>query len=136
MKFVLTMIKYTIQEITDWVLSFSLLEIVTQKECFFCFIWILKVSLRLTLIQKEGLHPLRWLLLIRVLWLWPFRVYTREQLAKGRFFEVLQNYMQNKNEGNENKIMFRNLNCIKDKIDRGGENLKKAFIGLVKIHRE
>ena len=44
--------------------------------------------------------------------------------------------MQNKNEGNENKIMFRNLNCIKDKIDRDGENLKKAFIGLVKIHRE
>ena len=37
------MIKYTIQEITDWVLSFSLLEIVTQKECFFCFIWVLKV---------------------------------------------------------------------------------------------
>ena len=27
---------------------------------------------------------------------------TREQLARGRFFEGLQNYMENKNEGNEN----------------------------------
>ena len=28
---------------------------------------------------------------------------TREQLARGRFFEGLQKYMQNKNERNENK---------------------------------
>ena len=34
------MIKYTIQEIIDWVPSFSLLEILIQKECFFCFIWV------------------------------------------------------------------------------------------------
>ena len=27
----------------------------------------------------------------------------REQLVRGRFFEGLQNYMKNKNEGNENK---------------------------------
>ena len=47
---------------------------------------------------------------------------TREQLARGRFFEGLQNYMQNKNEGNENKIMLKNLNCIMDKIDSDGEN--------------
>ena len=39
-----TMIKYTIQEIIDLAPSFSLLEIVTQKECFFCFIWVFKVS--------------------------------------------------------------------------------------------
>ena len=38
------MIKYTIQEIIDWVPSFSLLEIAIQKECFLCFIWVLKVS--------------------------------------------------------------------------------------------
>ena len=30
--------------------------------------------------------------------------------------------MQNKNEGNENKIMFGDLNCTMDKIDRDGEN--------------
>ena len=32
------------QEIIDWDPSFSLLEIVIQKECFLCFIWVLKVS--------------------------------------------------------------------------------------------
>ena len=40
----------------------------------------------------------------------------------GRFFEGLQNYMQNKNEGNESKIMLGDLNCSMDKIDRDGEN--------------
>ena len=40
----------------------------------------------------------------------------------GAFFEGLQNYMQNKNEGNENKIMLGDLNCTLDKIDRDGEN--------------
>ena len=38
------MIKYTMQEIIDWAPSFSLLEIAIQKECFLCFIWVLKVS--------------------------------------------------------------------------------------------
>ena len=37
---------------------------VTQKDCFSCFIWVLKVSLRLTLIQKPGLCHLRLLLLM------------------------------------------------------------------------
>ena len=40
----------------------------------------------------------------------------------GRFFEGLQKYMQNKNEGNENKIMLGAVNCTMDKIDRDGEN--------------
>ena len=30
--------------------------------------------------------------------------------------------MQNKNEGNKNKIMLGNVNCTIDKIDRDGEN--------------
>ena len=30
--------------------------------------------------------------------------------------------MQNKNEGNENKIMLGVLNCTMDEIDRDGEN--------------
>ena len=38
------------------------------------------------------------------------------------FFEVLQKYMQNKNGGNENKIMLEVLNCTMDKTDRVGEN--------------
>ena len=37
-------------------------ELVTQKDCLSCFIQILKVSLRLTLIQNGGLCPLRGLL--------------------------------------------------------------------------
>ena len=41
---------------------------------------------------------------------------------RGRFFEGLQNYMQNKNEGNENKIMLGDLNCTMDKINRDCEN--------------
>ena len=47
---------------------------------------------------------------------------TKEQLARGHFFEGLQNYMQNKNEGNENKTILRDLNFTMDKIDRDGEN--------------
>ena len=49
---------------------------------------------------------------------------TRERLAWGerRFFEGLKNYMQNKNEGNENKIILGDLNCTMDKIDRDDEN--------------
>ena len=30
--------------------------------------------------------------------------------------------MQNKSERNENKIIFEDLNCTMDKIDRNGEN--------------
>ena len=52
---------------------------------------------------------------------------TREQLVKRRFFERLQNYMQNKNKENENKIMLGNLNCTMDKIERDGENKKQRL---------
>ena len=47
---------------------------------------------------------------------------TREQLARGRFFEGLQNHIQNKNEGNENKIIFGDFNYTMDKMDRDGKN--------------
>ena len=47
---------------------------------------------------------------------------TREQLDRGRFFEGLQNYMENKNKGNENKIILEDFNCTMDKINRDGEN--------------
>ena len=40
-------------------------EIVTLKKCFSCFIWVLKLSLRLTLIQNGGLCPLRLLPLMK-----------------------------------------------------------------------
>ena len=38
------MIKYIIKEVIYWAPSFFLLEIAIQKKCFFCFIWVLKVS--------------------------------------------------------------------------------------------
>ena len=47
---------------------------------------------------------------------------TREQLDRGRFFEGLQNYMENKNEGNENEIILGDFNCTMDKMDRDGGN--------------
>ena len=52
------------KEIIGWAPSFPFLEIVTQKDCFSCFIWVLKVPLRLTLIQKD--LPLRSLMSFKV----------------------------------------------------------------------
>ena len=37
--------------------------------------------------------------------------------------------MQNKKEGNENKIIIGDLNCTMDKIDRDGENKTERFYG-------
>ena len=47
---------------------------------------------------------------------------TRKQLARGRFFEGLQNYVESKNEGNENNIILRDSNCTMDKMERNGRN--------------
>ena len=49
---------------------------------------------------------------------------TREWLAGKRFFEDLQNYMENKNEGNKNKIILEDFNCIMDKMVSDGGNEK------------
>ena len=57
---------------------------------------------------------------------------TREQLARGHFFEGLQNYMENKNEGNENKTILGDFNFTMNKIKRGGGN-KTHFIDVVSI---
>ena len=46
----------------------------------------------------------------------------REQLARGRFFKRLQNYMENKDEGNESKIILGDFNCSIDKMGRYGGN--------------
>ena len=43
-------------------------------------------------------------------------------MARGCFFEGLQNYIQNQNEGNENKTMLGVLSCTMDKINTDGEN--------------
>ena len=41
--------------------------------------------------------------------------------------------MENKNEGNENKIILRDFNCTTDKMDRYGERKHKDFIDAVSI---
>ena len=47
---------------------------------------------------------------------------TREQLIKGRFFEGVQNYMDNKCEENENKILLGDFNNTMGIMDRDGGN--------------
>ena len=59
----------------------------------------------------------------RALWVYaPWGYSTREQLGRGRFFQGLQIYMKNKNEGNENKIIFGYFNCTMDQMDKDGKN--------------
>ena len=47
---------------------------------------------------------------------------TGEQLDRMRFFEGLQNYMENENKGNENKIILEDFNYTMGKMSRDGEN--------------
>ena len=39
----------------------------------------------------------------------------------------LHNYIGNKNQGSENKIILRDFNCTMDKINRGGGNKTQIF---------
>ena len=96
------MIKYTIQEIIAWAPTFSFLEIVTQKDA--CAASSGTWDFILTLIQKGGLCPLSLLPLMTVLCVYsPSGYSTREQLDRRRFFEGLENHMENKNKGNNGK---------------------------------
>ena len=52
----------------------------------------------------------------------PSRHNTRQQVVRGHFFEGLHNYMENKSEENENKIILGDFNCTMDKMDRDGRN--------------
>ena len=63
----------------------------------------------------------------RVLCYVPSGYITREQLARGRFFEGLQIHMQNKNDGNENKIILGDLNCDMDKIDKDSKKTPRLY---------
>ena len=59
---------------------------------------------------------------------------TREQLARAHFFEGLQNYMENKSEENEDKIMLGDFNCTMDKMDRDGRNKTKTLKIWFQLH--
>ena len=108
------------------------------KGCLSCFIWELKVDtdpkgrfVSFTFTPSND----------RVLCVYAPSVYsTRDQLDRELFFEGLQNYMKNKNKGNENKIILEDFNCTMDKMDRDGENKTKTLLVLlqlclVKTHR-
>ena len=43
--------------------------------------------------------------------------------------------MENKNEGNENKIILEDFNCTRDKMDRDGENkIQKTLLVLLQLY--
>ena len=70
----------------------------------------LKVSPRLTLIQEGGLHPLRLLLLMTEFSVFmPFKGIAPAgeggQLARRRFFEGIQNYMEKKLKERKKKYL-------------------------------
>ena len=88
------MIKYTIkymQEIIGWAPSFSIWEIITQNNYLFCFILVLKVSLRLTPIPKGWFRSFQVTPLPLMTEFSKFMPLqgnsTREQLARERFFK-------------------------------------------------
>ena len=89
------------------------------KGCLPCFIWDLKVDTD----PKERFVSFKFTSSNnRVLCSCPSGYSTREQLNRGCFFEGLQNYIENKDKGNENKIILYDFNCTMDKMKRDGEN--------------
>ena len=49
-------------------------------------------------------------------------------MTRGRFFKGLQNYIENKKKGNENKIILGDFNCTMDKMDKdGGNKTRKTY---------
>ena len=95
-----------------------LLEVVIQKDCLSCFICVLKVSLRLTLIQKGFVSFKFTASNGRFLSVYALGISPENSC----FFEGLQNHMENKNQGNENKIILGEFNCAMDEMERDGRN--------------
>ena len=92
----------------------------TYVYCLSCFIRVLILVTKVDTDPKPRLCHLRLLALTT-----EFSVFMHnimEQLARGNFFEGQQNYIKNKNEGNENKIILGDFNCTMNKMDR---NCKK-----------
>ena len=101
------------------------------KGCLSCFIWELKVDTdpkgRFVSFKFTPSND-------RVLCVYaPSGYSTREQLERELFFEGLQNYMKNKNKGNENKIILEDFNCAMDKINRMVKIKQKDFIGAAPV---
>ena len=75
------------------------------KECISCFIWVMKDDTD----PKERFVSYK---------------FTPSILQNGR-----QNYMENKDKGNEHKIILEDFNCTMDKMDRDGENKHNDLTG-------
>ena len=101
-----------------------------QKNRLSCFIWILTgvievdtnpkrkfVSFKVTPSNDRGLCVYA-----------PSGHNTREELARGHFFEGLQNYTEKKSEGNENRIILGDFNFTIDNIDREVEIKHKILM--------
>lgn len=52
---------------------------------------------------------------------------TREQLVRGRFFVGMQTYMENKTQGNQNKIILGDFNYAMDRKRTGILEIKKII---------
>ena len=52
---------------------------------------------------------------------------TREQLVRGRFFVGMQTYMENKTQGNQNKIILGDFNYAMDRKRTGILEIKKNY---------
>ena len=89
------------------------------KGCLSCFIWDLSVDTgpegRFLSFKSTSSND-------RVLYVYaPQSIVPGNSWTGGHFSEGLQNYTENKDKGNENKIL-EDFNCTMDKMDRDGEN--------------
>ena len=96
----------------------------SQKDCLSCFMWVLKVLLRLTMIQKGILCPLRLLPLMA-----EFPVFMsfhgiapRNSWIGGVSLNAFKIIWEIKNEGNENKIILGGFNFTMDETEKDGRN--------------
>ena len=101
-------------------LSSNFFSLSHTKGCLSCLIWDLKVDThpkgRFVSFKFTPSND-------RVLCVYaPSGYSTGEQLDRMRFFEGLQNYMENENKGNENKIILEDFNYTMGKMSRDGEN--------------
>ena len=109
------MIKYTIQEIIDWVPSF-----LSWRMLFLLHLSFEGVT-EVDTDPKTGFYTLRLLPLIRVLCLCHSKVQHQRAARKGGAF--LKDYkIICQKKGNDNKIILGDLNCTMDKVDRDGKN--------------
>ena len=96
------------------------------KGCLSCFIWDLKIDTdakgRFVSFKFTPSND-------RVLCVYvPSGYSTREQLDRGRFFEGLQNYMENKN-----KIILEDFNCTMNKMVRMVKIKHRDFISAAPV---